>query len=190
MKNQSTILDKHKKSKSKVTCERPENSGHIIHSPGWVPDDSCFMAFPMRQDSMWVSSVWCRHCVPAREDHPHEVKYCPVATSHFPAHRVNCGWTAEQRYLSLCPDPRHSLEAESAAILLCSSVSRLQTRQTGVHISASLQTCFNADGSLSGEATISSVTGWRLQLPVLFSQDIWQRALWERGPRKPMVAIM
>lgn len=73
----------------------------------------------MRQDSMWVSSVWCSHCIPAREDHPHEVKYCSVATSHFPAHRINCGWPAEQCYLSLCTDHRRSLEAESTAIVLC-----------------------------------------------------------------------
>lgn len=123
--------------KSKVTCEKPRNSEFIIQSPR-VPDDSCFMAFPMRQDSMWVSSIWCSHCIPARGDHPHEVKYCSVATSHSPAHRVNCGWTAGQCYLSLHPDHRDSLEAGSAATLLwipdsvLPSLSRLWRRQTGI----------------------------------------------------------
>lgn len=92
---------------SKVTCEKPKNSEYIIHSPR-VPHGACFMAFPMRQDSMWVSSIWCSHCIPARGDHPQEVKYCSVATSHSPAHRVNCGWTAGQCYLSLRADHRDS----------------------------------------------------------------------------------
>lgn len=45
------VIDGQKKSRSKETSEKPKNSEYIIHSPR-VPDDSCFMAFPMRQDSM------------------------------------------------------------------------------------------------------------------------------------------
>lgn len=38
-------------SKCKVICEETENSKYIMHSLEAL-DDSCFMAFPMRQDSM------------------------------------------------------------------------------------------------------------------------------------------
>lgn len=38
-------------SKRKVICEETENSKYIMHSLEAL-DDSCFMAFPMRQDSM------------------------------------------------------------------------------------------------------------------------------------------
>lgn len=139
---------------SKVTCEKPKNSEYIIHSPG-VPHDSFFMAFPMRQDSMWVSSIWCSHCIPARGDHPQEVKYCSVATSHSPAHRVNCGWTAGQCYLSLRPDHRDS------------ALSRLRRRRAGIcspERAEVLRTCFDLDRT--GRAPLE-----QLQLPTALSQD-------------------
>lgn len=44
------------------TSKRKEN---FMHSLGSL-DDSCFMAFPMGQDSMWASAVWCSHCIPVR----------------------------------------------------------------------------------------------------------------------------
>lgn len=97
-------------SRCKVICEETENSEYIMHSLGAL-DDSCFMAFPMRQDSMWVSSVWCSHCIPARRGGPPTwsqwwSKYCYMATSPSLARRVNCGPTAGLCYLSLPPDHR------------------------------------------------------------------------------------
>lgn len=101
-----------KTSKCKAICEETENSKDITHSLGAL-DDSCFMAFPMRQDSMWVSSVWCSHCIPASGGPPTWIqwwsKYCCMATSPSRAHRVNCGRTAGLCYLSLPPD--HGAEA-------------------------------------------------------------------------------
>lgn len=38
-------------SECKVICEETEISKYIMHGQGAL-DDSCFMAFPMRQDSM------------------------------------------------------------------------------------------------------------------------------------------
>ena len=97
-------------SRCKVICEETENSEYIMHSLGAL-DDSRFMAFPMRQDSMWVSSVWCSHCIPARRGGPPTwsqwwSKYCYMATSPSLARRVNCGPTAGLCYLSLPPDHR------------------------------------------------------------------------------------
>lgn len=134
----------------------------------------------MRQDSMWVSSIWCSHCIPARGDHPQEVKYCSVATSHSPAHRVNCGWAAGQCYLSLRPDHRDS------------ALSWLRRRRAGICLRNELNSYRRVFWRWSdwshpaGAATDGFVTGWRLQLPVLWHRT-WNRALWERGRWKRML---
>ncbi|CAB1453367.1 unnamed protein product [Pleuronectes platessa] len=49
--DKSSLLFRQTPSKWKVTCEETENSEYIMHSLGAL-DDSCFMAFPMRQDSI------------------------------------------------------------------------------------------------------------------------------------------
>lgn len=84
------------------TSKRKEN---FMHSLGSL-DDSCFMAFPMGQDSMWANAVWCSHCIPVRlgGDHPHAAG---TATSlFFLACKANCGPEAAPCYLSLSPDHR------------------------------------------------------------------------------------
>lgn len=98
-----------------------ENVKYIMHRLGAL-DDSCFMAFPMRQDRTvceWAVSgaaivvqqgggggppTWSQQWS----------KYCCMATSLSLAHSVNCGRSAERCYLSLPADLRGLLEAESA----------------------------------------------------------------------------
>lgn len=93
------------------TSKRKENFMHSLRSQ----DDSCFMAFPMGQDSMWASAVWCSHCIPVRlgGDHPHEAG---TATSpFFLARKANCGPEAVPCYLSLPPDHRAHAGANNHA---------------------------------------------------------------------------
>lgn len=91
------------------TSKHKENSESIMHSLGSL-DDSCFMAFPMGQDSMWVSGVWCSHCTPVRGDHPHEASDgVNMLHGHVPfprSRKANCGRKAGPCYLSLPPDHR------------------------------------------------------------------------------------
>lgn len=86
----------------KVTCEETEISKYIMHSQGAL-EDFCFTTFPMRQDSMWVSSVWRSHCIPVRGGPPTWSrwwsKYCCRAVSPPLACRVN-GWALLSQLVS------------------------------------------------------------------------------------------